>query len=123
MQLEVDVSVGVGPSLFNNVETLRVLNPYVLKSFDVVSFAGIISIVLIRAKNKQNRVMVRRVARKVVVNSPRKHSKPRRAGTIYVQSLFYVVVSLLIVRPSENIPMVAYILQMTIIQRVLKKVS
>jgi hypothetical protein len=67
--------------------------------------------------------MVRRMARKVIVNSPRKPSEPRRAGTISVQSLFYVVVCLLVVRPSENIPMVAYILQMTIIQRVLKKVS
>jgi hypothetical protein len=74
MQFGSNVRVGVSPSLFNNVETLRVLNPNVLKSLDVVSFTRIISEVLIIAKHKENRVMIRCVARKVVVSSPRESS-------------------------------------------------
>jgi hypothetical protein len=107
MQLGVDVIVGISPCLFYNIETLWVMDLYVLKSFNVVCFAGIISIILSRAKHKQNRVMVRCVARKVIVSSPRESSKPRRASTISVQYLFYVVISLLVVSPSEDLPMVA----------------
>jgi hypothetical protein len=107
MQLGIDVRVGISPGLSYDVEALRVLDPYVLKSSDVVSFAGVISVILSRAKHKQNRVMIRRVARKVIVSSSRKSRKPSRAGTVSVQSLFYVMIILLVVRPSEDLPMIA----------------
>jgi hypothetical protein len=59
----------------------------------------------------------------MIVGDSRESGKPSRAGTKSVKSLFDVMFILLIVRPSKNVTMVAKVLQMTIIEGVLKQVS
>jgi hypothetical protein len=59
----------------------------------------------------------------MIVGDSRESGKPRGAGTKSVKSFFDVMFILLIVRPSKNVTMVAKVLQMTIIESVLKQVS
>jgi hypothetical protein len=67
--------------MFNDVVTLRVLKPNVLKPFDFIEAVRIIPEIKVRSKNQQNRIVIRSMAREMIVSSSSELRKPRRAST------------------------------------------
>jgi hypothetical protein len=123
LKFSIGILSRVNPNVLNNGRTLRVLEPYVLKSFDSGLVVSVISGIKNRAKDQQNRVMIRAEVGQVVIGDSRESGEPRRAGTKSVKPFFDVVFILLVISPSEHVTMVTQVLQITIIESVLKKVS